>query len=173
MRHWLCTAWKDSSRMSGFGRGCVKTKTDLAVNQFCEIQSSNLTDLKHAGIVGSFRSIRKGAKGFRSALAAGSRLVRRRGAARLLHSIAYSPSGRAMRAPALARRRRVRRAIPTRLADFERRRSSIRCHFLVAIRYALSAVWLLVVLMRRQRSMRLLYFNRAYLRAFLSALRAA
>jgi hypothetical protein len=32
-----------------------------------------------------------------------------------------------------ARRRRVRRAGPTRLSDFERNRSSIRCHFPLAI----------------------------------------
>jgi hypothetical protein len=29
-----------SSGRSGFGRGCVKTKTDLVENQFCEIQTS-------------------------------------------------------------------------------------------------------------------------------------
>ena len=77
-------------------------------------------------------------------------LARRLRSPRLLHLNRIFPSGRAIRARALARRRRVRRAIPTRLADFERRRPAIRCHFLVAIRYALSAVWFLVVLMRRR-----------------------
>ena len=42
--------------------------------------------------------------------------------------------GRAVRTPVLARHRRVRRASPTRLSDFERRRFSIRCHFHVATR---------------------------------------
>jgi hypothetical protein len=31
---------KGSSRTTGLDRGCVKTKTDLAVNPFCKIQTS-------------------------------------------------------------------------------------------------------------------------------------
>ena len=45
-----------------------------------------------------------------------------------------SPSGRAVRAPALARHRRVRRAGPTRLTDFGRSRPSIRCDVLSQVR---------------------------------------
>jgi hypothetical protein len=42
-------------------------------------------------------------------------------------------SGRAIRAPALARRRRVRRAGPTHFPDFRPKRMRIRCHVRTAI----------------------------------------